>query len=110
MKTIKLYDTTYDILTLYRKANTSAQRALAGYIIKGGYIHNPIFGGAFHFLREVERCMRTEEIYEICSLVNPDIKRQIVHIAQLAIDGDLDKFAMSEREIKETIKQLCEYM
>lgn len=110
MKTIKLYDTTYDVLTLYRKAKTPAQRALAGYIVKSGQIHNPLFGGAFHFLREVERCMNTEEIYEIYSYVDEITKRQIVHLAQIAIDGELDKFSMSEKEITNTIRNLCEHM
>ena len=108
MKTIKLYDTTYDIMTLYRKAKTPAQRARAGYIVKAGQIHNTIFGGAFCFLCNVEKCMNTEEIYEIYSFVDDTTKKQIVHIAQLAIDGELDKFAMSEREIRETIKNLCQ--
>lgn len=110
MKIIKLYDTTYDILTLYRKAKSPAQRALAGYIVKSGNIHNPIFGGAFHFLREVERAMWDNEIYDIHPYVDDITKRQIIHVAQLAIDGDLDKFAMSERQIKDTIKYLCEQM
>lgn len=108
MKTIKLYDTTYDILTLYRKAKTPAQRALAGYIVKSGQLDNSILGGAFHFLREVEHCMDTEEIYDIYPCVGNDIKRQIIHVTQLAIDGELDRFAMSERQIKDTIRYLCE--
>ena len=108
MKTIKLYDTTYDIMTLYRKAKTPAQRALAGYIVKAGQIHNTIFGGAFCFLCNVEKCMSTEEIYEIYSLVDDFTKKQIIHIVQLAIDGELDKFIMSEREIKDTLRYLCE--
>lgn len=108
MRIIQLYDTTYDILTLYRKAKTPAQRALAGYIVKSGQIHNPIFGGAFHFLREVEHCMETDEIYDIYSYVDNDIKKRIIYVAQLAIDGELDKFAMSERQIRDTIKHLNE--
>ena len=110
MKIIKLYDIAYDILTLYRKAKTPAQRALAGYIIKSGKIDDPILGGAFYFLRQVEIAMETEEIYDIYSMVAPDVKKKIIHIAQLAIDGELDKFAMSERQIKDTIKYLCEQM
>ena len=109
MKTIKIYDTVYDIKELYRKANTPAQRALAGYMIKSGQTSNPIFGGAFRFLREVEHCLRTEEIYEIYSLVDSNIKKQIIHIAQIAIDGELDKFALSEKEIRDTLKNLSEY-
>lgn len=110
MKTIKLYDTTYDILTLYRKAKSPAQRALAGYIVKSGELHNPIFGGAFHFLRQVEAAMATEEIYDIMPFVDADTKKRIIYIAQLAIDGELDKFAFTERQIKDNIKHLCEQM
>ena len=109
MKTIKIYNISYDIKTLYRKANSPAQRALAGYMIKSGQTYDPIFGGAFHFLRVVERCVATEEIYEIYNCTDDETKQKIIHIAQLAIDGDLDKFVLSEREINNTLKSLSEY-
>lgn len=106
--TIKITETTYDALTLYRKANTDSQRALAGYIIKSGKINDPIFGGAFDLLRCIERCNETGEIYELYSLVDPETKKKIKHVAQIAIDGKFDKFMISERECQHTIKCLCE--
>lgn len=106
--TIKIYDTIYDPIVLYKKANTSAQRALVGYITKAGYMQDPIFGGAFKLLKEIERCMNNEEIYELHSCVDEETKRKIVHLAQIALDGKFDRFAISEREKNEIVKNLCQ--
>ena len=106
--TIKIYDTIYDPVVLYRKANTSNQRALVGYITKAGYAQDAIFGGAFNVLRNIEHCMYTDEIYELQSCVDDETKKKILHIVQLALDGKFDRFAISERERTETLKNLCQ--
>lgn len=106
--TIKVYDTIYEPIALYRKANTSAQRALVGYITKAGLMHDAIMGGAFNLLRNIERCMKNEEIYELYSCVDNEIKKKIMYVAQLALDGKLDRFAISERERNEILKNLCQ--
>lgn len=106
--TIKIYDVVYDPILLYRKANTPAQRALVGYITKAGLMHDAIFGGAFKALREIERCISNEEIYELYNCVDMETKKKIIHIAQLALDGKLDRFAISERERNEILKNLCQ--
>ena len=106
--TIKIYDTIHEPVLLYRKANTPAQRALVGYITKAGLVHDPIFGGAFNALRSIERCMRDEEIYELYSCVDKDTKRKILYVAQLALDGKFDRFAISERERNEILRNLCQ--
>lgn len=108
MTTIKIYDVTYDALTLYRKANTDAQRALVGYIIKSGRVNDTIFGGAFALLRNIERCNYNGEIYKLYSMVDQETERKIVHVTQMALDGKLDKFAINETERTRTIKCLCE--
>lgn len=108
MTTIKITDITYDTLTLYRKANTNAQKALAGYIIKSGQICNPIFGGAFALLRGIERCMMDREIYRLYPNTDYETERMIIHIAQLALDGKLNKFMLKESERINTIKCLTE--
>ena len=106
--TIKIYDVIYEPITLYRKANTQAQRALVGYIIKAGFVDDPIFGGAFNVLRGVERCMQNEEIYELYNCVDNETKKRILHIVQLALDGKFDRFAISERERNDILKNLCQ--
>ena len=106
--TIKIYDTIYEPIILYRKANTHAQRALVGYITKAGLVHDPIFGGAFNVLRNIERCVKDEEIYELYSCVDSETKRKILYIAQLALDGKFDRFSISERERAEILKNLCQ--
>lgn len=108
MKTIKIFDATYDTMTLYRKANTCAQQALAGYIIKAGKINDPIFGGAFGLIRSIEHCNETGEIYKLYSLVDDQTERQIIHVAQLALDGKLDKFTISKTECDRIVKYLNE--
>lgn len=106
--TIKIYDVAYDTVTLYRKANTPTQRALAGYIIKSGKVNDTIFGGAFNLLRGIENCNAKGEIYELYSMVDKDTKKKIIHVAQVAMDGKLDKFTISERERQDTIRYLCQ--
>lgn len=104
---IKVYCTIYEPITLYRKANTPAQRALVGYMTKAGLTNDSIFGGAFNVLRDIERCMRNEDIYELYNFEDTETKRKIIHIAQLALDGKLDRFAISERERNDIMKNLC---
>ena len=106
--TIKIYDIAYDTISLYRKANTPAQRALAGYIIKSGKTNDTIFGGAFNLLRGIESCNAKGEIYELYPMVDKETKKKIMHVAQVTLDGKLDKFAISERERQDTIKYLCQ--
>lgn len=106
--TIKVYDTVCDPILLYRKANTPATRALVGYITKAGLTTNAIFGGAFMVLRNIERCMNNEEVYELYNCVDNETKREILHIVQLAMDGKFDRFTITERERNEILKNLCQ--
>ena len=106
--TIKVYDVIYEPTALYRKANTPSQRALVGYIIKAGMMNDPIFGGAFMVLHAIERCMQNEEIYELYNCVESETKKKILHIAQLALDGKFDRFAISEKERNAILKNLCQ--
>lgn len=106
--TIKIYDTVYEPMTLYRKANTPNQRALVGYMTKAGMMNDPIFGGAFKVLKDIERCMNNEEIYKLYSCVDAETEKRIIHVAQLALDGKFDRFAISERERNEILKNLCQ--
>lgn len=106
--TIKIYDVIHEPITLYRKANTPAQRALVGYITKAGLINDAIFGGAFNVLKGIEKCMGNEEIYELYSVVDSETKRKILYIVQLALDGKFDRFTISEREKNDIIRNLCQ--
>jgi hypothetical protein len=108
MAIIKIYDVVYDTTTLYKKANTDAQRAMLGYIIKSGKTNDPIFGGAFALLRSIERCNNNGEIYKLYPIVDEATEKKIVHVAQMALDGKLDKFAINETERNRTLKYLCE--
>lgn len=109
MKTIKVMATVVDIHTLYKKANSHAQRALVGYMTKAGVVTNPIFGGAFNLLRSVEWCMEGNVIYSLYPLEDADTVKQIVHVAQLALDGEFDAFVMKAREIGNIVKCMSNF-
>jgi len=109
MKIVKLYDTVYDIRTLYRKANTPAQRALVGYIIKAGMTQDTIFGGAFQLLCDVERCMSNETIYTIHSYVDRETENKISYVAQLALDGKFDAFTLRKADMDAIVRNLADF-
>lgn len=104
MKTIKVIATTTDVPTLYKRANTSAQRALLGYMAKTGVITNPVFCGAFNVLRSIEWCMEGYEIYNLYPIEDSATVSKIINIAQSALDGNFDSFAFSSREVDNIIK------
>ena len=104
MKTIKVTATKTDVHTLYKKARTSAQRALLGYMAKTGVITSPIFCGAFNILRSIEWCMDGGEIYSLYPIEDSVVVAKIVEIAQSALDGDFDSFSFSAREIDNIIR------
>lgn len=110
MRYIKLDTHNYDTLTLLRKTDTKsvAQRGLCGYMIMAGVSHDPIHGGAFYALRNIEKAVADEQIYSFIPYVSVAEQKAILTIAQKALDGDYDKFAMTEREINANIKRLCE--
>ena len=106
MKIIKLNTHVYDIKALYRKAHTSAQRALLGYIVKAGLTDDPTFGGALAFLADVEKAKADGLIYTVESLVDAQTEKSIFHIAQLALDGGFNNFAFSKAYIRAILKAL----
>ena len=99
MKNIKVYPHTWEMRSLYQSANTPAQRALAGYIVKTGSTNNPICGAAFSMLREVEYCQQKDIIYNLLFCVEEKDRKQIVKMVEAAIKGSLDRFSFTKREI-----------
>ena len=106
--TIKIYDAVYEPTILYRRASTSAQRALVGYMIKAGLASDPVLGGAFNVLKGIETCMQNKEIYTLYSFVDNETKKKILHIVQIALDGKLDRFAITDKERITILNQLCQ--
>ena len=97
MKTINVSRIYCEPEVLYKKAKTKSQRALLGYMAKGGFIRDPIYGGAFKLLREIESYAG---IYVIQTEEKPKVITEIIRIAEAAMLGMWDDFAFSEREIK----------
>lgn len=106
--TIKINYHTFETLTLYKRAQTEAQRGLAGYIIRSGKVNDRILGGAFHVLCRIERCNAEGEIYELYNLLSSEEKRKLLEYVQDAMDGDYDKFMISNAERTNMIKCLSE--
>lgn len=79
------------------KANTKSQRALLGYMAKGGFIRDPMYVGAFRLVREIESC---DGIYVLETEEKPKVAMEIINIAEAAMKGMWDDFAFTEREIK----------
>ena len=97
MKVVNANQLYYAPEALYKKANTKSLRALLGYMAKGGFIRDPIYGGAFRLLKEIESC---DGIYIIQSNEKSKVAMEIINIADAAMHGLWDDFAFSEREIK----------
>ena len=106
MKTIKVIANTHDIRSMYKKARTSAQRALLGYMAKTGVATSPVFCGAFDVLRSIEWCMDGNEIYNLYPLEDSVTTTKIIDTVQMALDGEFDSFTFSAREIDNIIKYM----
>ena len=104
MKTIKVMATMPDIRILYKRAKTPAQRALLGYMTKTGVVTDSIFGGAFNLLRSIEWCVDGDEIYTLYPMEDSNTTKKIIHIAQLALDGEFDSFSIKAKEIENIIR------
>lgn len=103
MKTIVVKKVYFNIQSMYKKAETKTQRALLGYIVKGGHAGDPVYGGAFHLVKCIES---TTGIYALHTEEAPNCASQIVQIAESAMLGMWDDFAFSEREINTILTQL----
>lgn len=106
MKTIKVMSAVCDVRMLYKKANSSAQRALLGYMAKAGVITDPIFGGAFNLLHSIEWCAEGNVIYSLYPLEDSATTKRIIHVAQLALDGEFDTFSFKAREIDNIVRNM----
>ncbi len=102
MKTINVHQLYCDPQSLYKKANTKSQRALLGYMAKGGFLRDPIYGGAFKLLKEIESYAG---LYVIQTEEKPKTTMEIVRIAEAAMLGMWDDFAFTERELKTICQQ-----
>jgi hypothetical protein len=104
MKNIKVMAVTSDVRTMYKRAKTSAQRALLGYMVKTGEVANPILGGAFNVLRSIEWCMDGGEIYNLYPIEDSATVSKIIDVVQSALDGDFNSFSFSAREIDNIVR------
>ena len=97
MKTINVCRIYCEPRNLYKKANTKTQRALLGYMYKEGYLRDPIYGGAFKLVWEIESYAG---VYSVQTEEKPKVAEEIVRIAEAAMLGMWDDFAFTKRELK----------
>ena len=109
MKTIKVIANAHDIRSMYKKARTSAQRALLGYMVKTGVATTPVFCGAFNVLRSIEWCIEGKEVYNLYPFEDSATTAKIIDIVQMALDGEFDYFSFSTREIDNIIKYMEDF-
>lgn len=102
MKNIRVSKHYYHIKALYQKANTKTQRALLGYMVKAGLAADPVYGGAFHLVRDIESY---HGVYILETEVDAESTKEIISIAENAMLGVWDDFAFSEREINTILNQ-----
>ena len=102
MRTLKVHQLYYEPETLYKKAKTKSQQALLGYMAKAGHLRDPIYGGAFNLLRQIEGYAG---LYILESEERPKVAMEIIHITESAMLGMWDDFAFTEREINNISRQ-----
>lgn len=91
---------------MYLKANTKHQKALLGYMIKNGVASDPILGGAFNLLCEIEACELKSMIYILNIACDPDVATEIGKIAERAKMGAYNKYAFSNWELAKILTQI----
>jgi len=103
MKNVKVCETYYEPISLYRKVNakSKSQMALLGYMRTDGYLRDPIYGGAFRLLQAMERYAGIS-----IPMVKGKADKEIVDIVEKAMLGRWDAYALSETEIKREIAKL----
>lgn len=97
MKSIKVCETYYEPISLYRKVNTQSksQMALLGYMRTDGYLRDPVYGGAFRLLRAMEKYAGIN-----IPIIKTKTDQEIVDIAEKAMLGRWDEFAITESDVK----------
>ena len=103
MKHIKLCESYWEPISLYRKVNvkSKSQLALLGYMKTDGYLRDPVYGGAFRLLHAMEKYAGIN-----IPVVKTETDKKIVEIAENAMLGMWDHFAMTKEEIKKELAKL----
>jgi hypothetical protein len=103
MKNVKICESYMEPISLYRKANakSKSQMALLGYMRTNGYLRDPIYGGAFRLLHTMEKYAGIN-----IPIIKTESDKQIVAVAENAMLGLFDNFAMTEVEVRKEIAKL----
>lgn len=104
MKLIRVSPHNVDVQAMYQKANTKAQWALLGYIIKGGHAKDGVFGGAFHLLHSIENC-KGKIVYGLSFGADDKTAMTIIQIVEGAMAGKYNYATFTKREIRKILKQ-----
>lgn len=104
MKTVKVIECGWNLELLYKEAiRTKARRGLFGYMLRTGRCDNLTFGGAFYLLQQLETVWGKEAYTLKPETANA---KEIIAVAEVAMAGGFNKFALSKREMSNTIRAL----
>ncbi len=103
MKNIKICESYWEPISLYRKVNvkSKSQMALLGYMHTNGYLRDPIYGGAFRLLHTMEKYAGIS-----IPIIKTETDKEIVNIVEKAMLGRWDAFVMTETETRKEIAKL----
>ena len=103
MKNVKVCETYYEPISLYRKVNkkSKTQMALLGYMRSDGYLRDPIYGGAFRLLQAMERYAGIN-----VPMIKSKADKEIVDIVEKAMLGRWDAFVLKETEVNIELAKL----
>ena len=103
MNTIIVTEGAWSLRTLYLSANTPSKRALVGYMLKTRRADDMVYGGALYLLRDIETCKGIYYLKPECEMHKA---KQIIHITEMALAGQYNRFALSKREIRKILKHM----
>ena len=104
MKLIRVGLHNLNVQTMYQKANTKAQWALLGYIIKGGHAQDGVFIGAFNLLHSIENC-KGKVVYGLSFETDDKTAMTIIQIVEEAMAGKYNYAAFKRKEIRRILRQ-----
>ena len=103
MKNIKVMATVYNLSELYKVSSKSkARRGLFGYMLHTARPDNQVCGGAMRLVEDLESV--GSNLYKL-NLVDK-YGKEIVAVAEVALAGGFNKFALSKKEINKTLKSI----
>lgn len=102
MKIIKVTEYGCPMDCLYKNIKTPTQRALLGYIIRGGYTDDYVVLGALRLLKEIEKADKERHLYQLH--MDSPYAEEIIEYCEITRQGGFKKFALSSYEVRRNLR------